>query len=540
MSEAKSRFDILSQENPSDKVSLLRQSVDKFARASFLCEVDQENIYNLKIIHCNQKFLDNFGFDKKRVLGNSYDFIFQKIDIDYNSDNQEQYSKLLRAVKNFQSVSVDIDIVDLDDDSKSDNYRVTFSPSDFNDEDLYCFFTFEKLAKVKGSSTTSSKPTALIKNLERTLRNERTLRKVSDIIVSDTSISDIARSVAEILCKYFKVDRCILHDYNEGKTGFLIEYCDNFSKPMIPVDKKMSEEDLSIITRYINIQNQVLGDIMQPHERHNVTLASSEIMNDDRFRKIEDICSKFSISSQIAMVTTFDGKINGGIYLHQSSPRRWLMEEIELMEMIAEQFSIAIDRSYAIDKVMIANHQLLEKTLQLKKSLKEEKKIRKMQNEFVAMVSHEFKTPLQIIDSARELLVRKLRKIELPEESGIEKNLDKIKSGISRLNGLIQSTFNLSKIETDKNMVTADKKDFDIKLLIRELLEKNSSLAVDKNLQIESDLSKLPDLYNGDSKLLDHCFTNIITNAMKYSNKDSSIKILGDVKGSNIEIKVTD
>jgi signal transduction histidine kinase len=207
--------------------------------------------------------------------------------------------------------------------------------------------------------------------------------------------------------------------------------------------------------------------------------------------------------------------------------------------VISEQFAIAIDRSHAIDKVIIANSQLLEKTLELRKTLKEEKRIRQMQSEFVAMVSHEFKTPLQIIDSTRELVSIKLKKFSI-EDLSVDKYLIKIKNAISRMNSLIQSSLNLAKIEMNEGGIEAEMNDFGIKNLITEIIEKNSTLASEKNIQIITELNDLPEFYKGDAKLLDHCFTNVITNAIKYSKNNFPVKIIGGQDGKNIFVKVID
>lgn len=165
--------------------------------------------------------------------------------------------------------------------------------------------------------------------------------------------------------------------------------------------------------------------------------------------------------------------------------------------------------------------------------------MRKMQSEFVAMVSHEFKTPLQIIDGTREVLMRKLKNL-LPDDESIIGFLNKIKNGVSRLNGLIQSNLNLSKIEMDKDKIKIDKSDFSLAELIADILDKNSNLIVEKNIEIISDLDQLPELYNGDCKLLDHSLSNVITNAIKYSNKDGIVNISAIKDDKNITIKVKD
>jgi signal transduction histidine kinase len=165
--------------------------------------------------------------------------------------------------------------------------------------------------------------------------------------------------------------------------------------------------------------------------------------------------------------------------------------------------------------------------------------MRKMQNEFVALVSHEFKTPLQIIDSTREVLFRKIKAYNVNDEI-IDKALERIKNGIQRMNGLIQSTLNLAKMENGENAIKVEKSRFDLKHFVADIIEKNSNLATAKNIRIISKINELPNEFEADPKLLDHAFTNVISNAIKYSKPDSVVKILAKANDAKVALRVVD
>jgi len=182
----------------------------------------------------------------------------------------------------------------------------------------------------------------------------------------------------------------------------------------------------------------------------------------------------------------------------------------------------------------------MEKTLELKDALKHEKELRQMQSEFVAMVSHEFKTPLQIIDSTREVIIRKVKKLEIVDEV-LDKGFSRIKMAIQRMNGLIHSTLNLAKMENDgDNKIKVQREIFDLKQFLLDIIDKNSELAVNKNITLVVKVDELPTDFNGDPKLLDHAFTNIISNAIKYSKNDTVVKILARSNDSKVLIRAVD
>lgn len=515
----------------------LKEFVDQSEKATILCKVKEKNPNYLSIIYANKAFYEIFLIKDAILIGKSYDFLFEDFDIGYASENQLEYIRLVKSVKDMHNCSIVADLHDYSEEKKKIKFKIDYTPN--TAEKSYSTFTFEKLQSqdLENSQIVSVSDLGTLKNLERTLNNERLLREIGYLIVSDMPIQDAAQRISEILCQYLKADRCIIHNYKNGNTTFIAEYANEDDAKILK--NNHDQESLKNLADYINFQNRFHQKFDENKGKKNSLIAVDDVESDSNFAMINKICEEFSIASQISVITSLNNKVNGGIYIHQNHKRSWMLDEIELVSMIADQLSLAIDRSDSIERVMIANHELLEKTQQLKEALKEEKNIRKMQNEFIALVSHEFKTPLQIIDSTRELVVRKLRTLNVSDES-LTKSLDKIKSGIQRMNGLIHSTLNLAKMESGVNKINVEKQNFSLKDFIEDIVEKNANLATNKGITVEMDLNNLPQEFSGDPKLLDHSFTNIVSNAIKYSKNNSLVKIIASSDDKQIIIKTTD
>lgn len=514
-------------------VENLKQLVDLNPKAAFLCKTKEKNPNYLSIIHANKEFIETFAVDESSLIGKNYDFLFDDIDVGYSSETQLEYVRLVKDVRDNRPCSVVVDLKSLKVNAEKTKFKVEYSPIEINKS--YSVFTFEESDSLFIRQN-SNHEVGFLKNLERALHNERLLREISYLVVSDMPLQEIAQNIAKTLCQNLKVDRCLIHDFRRsGSTSFISEHCMKGTKAMFGGNK--DEEKLALITRYITFENQFRKKNIDKAKKNIVDI--EDVASDKNFLPIEDICKEYGIAAEISIVTSFNGKVNGGIYIHQSDKRSWTIDEIEILSMVSDQFSLAIDRSDSIERVMIANHELLEKTQQLKEALKEEKNMRKMQSEFVALVSHEFKTPLQIIDSTRELLTRKIKAHNIVDES-IDKSFEKIKSGIQRMNGLIHSTLNLAKMESGSSKITVERQIFNIKNFILEIIDKNSNLATNKNIKVEVKIDDLPNEFNGDPKLLDHSITNIISNAIKYSKNDSTVKIFAKTGKTKILIKVVD
>ncbi len=529
-------------ENEPDLNSELKKVVDDKLEAAVLCEAKKNNPNYLSIIHSNKSFHQIFAINEFNLIGKSYDFLFSDLDLDYSSEDQIEYVRLIKAVKDFHEASVIVSLSNQAVESVKMRLKVTFSPckTDANRDHHHAILTFEKMEidakkfeEFKGEGKSN---VVLLRNLERTLRNERLLREVGSLIISDLAIDEVARNIAKILCDHLKTDRCLIHDYRDGGTSFISEYRNNYTKAIFSGEQ--DSEATKKLTKYINFQNHFYEKFGDKSKKSSLSIVE-DVAVDQNFSAIAELCEEFSIGSQIAVTSTFNGKVNGGIYLHQSEKRAWLEDEIELIEIVADQFSIALDRSASIERVMVANHALMEKTAQLRESLKHEQEMRKMQSEFVALVSHEFKTPLQIIDSTREILVRKIKNLNIVDDS-VSKALERIKSGIARMNGLIHSTLNLAKMESGESAIKLELSTFNFREFVREIIEKNSNLALNKNIQILTKIDELPEEFSGDSKLLDHSITNIISNAIKYSKNNTVVKILAKANDKKVALRVVD
>lgn len=520
----------------------LHDLIDGRLEASIICR-DNKKIPNfLSIVYANNLFYLMFDIDENGAIGQNYDFLFSDVDLDNYSEDQAEYARLIKSVRDQQQCSVVL--TTSVENIKYGNFKlhITYSPHLVKNDKFarnYAIFSFIKIENVKKDDSNTLKTRAniiLLRSLERTLRNERTLREIANLIISDVQIDNLARTIAKILCEHLKCDRCLIHDFKSDNTTFVVEYCSSYSKKMI--SDEYSEKNIQDLQKYINFQNDFYQKFGTKNKKSSIALIR-DVFNDENLRGINDICNEYSIASQIAITTTFNGVVNGGIYLHQSAKNSWIEDEINLIEIIAEQFSIALDRSSSIQKVMIANHALMEKTLQLKDSLKQEQEMRKMQNEFVALVSHEFKTPLQIIDGNRELITRKLKNANFVEES-VFGYLEKVRSGIQRMNGLINSTLHLAKMENNDGKIKVEPQEINLFNLIEDIIEKNTNLAQQKNIQIHYKINELPTSYMTDPKLLDHAISNIISNAIKYSRNNSHVKIIGKILDDCIAIRVID
>lgn len=126
--------------------------------------------------------------------------------------------------------------------------------------------------------------------------------------------------------------------------------------------------------------------------------------------------------------------------------------------------------------------------------------------ELTANIAHEIKTPIAIIMGAAETL---LADNNMPEDLA-KKFLTKIYTGSSRLNNIINQTLELYRVENTG--VNIEEK-ADISLIISNIILHDTNKAVRYNNKVNKE-------YNIDSYHVEMILTNLINNAVKYSNGD--------------------
>ena len=152
----------------------------------------------------------------------------------------------------------------------------------------------------------------------------------------------------------------------------------------------------------------------------------------------------------------------------------------------------------------------------LEAALEKERELSGLQRQFVSMVSHEFRTPLAIIDGNAQRLER--RKGSLTEEKlgGV---LAKIRTSVLRMTDLMESILHSSRLEDGK--IKCELADCDIIRLLRDV--SNGYRDLKTGHEIIDDIGDLPPTITADEKLLRQIFSNLLSNAVKYAPEGTSV-----------------
>ncbi len=151
----------------------------------------------------------------------------------------------------------------------------------------------------------------------------------------------------------------------------------------------------------------------------------------------------------------------------------------------------------------------------------------KKQKDFIADASHELKTPLAVIMASSD---------ELKTDKKNSKYVDNIKYESERMNNLIKSLLDLSKLE---NGISIDnKKEENISKIIEKVSLTFEAVAFEESIEIDTNIEDNI-LFNCNKDEIERLISIIVDNAIKHSYKDKKVLIKAFKDKNNINIEIT-
>lgn len=143
----------------------------------------------------------------------------------------------------------------------------------------------------------------------------------------------------------------------------------------------------------------------------------------------------------------------------------------------------------------------------------------RMRQDFLAIVSHDLRNPLNSIMMSAEVLSRQTPK----EALTALKQIENVKNGARRITRLLADLIDLSNIEAGQFSMERDQ--YDVAKLIKAAAEAIAPAAAEKFLKIVSDLVPSPLQVFADRERVIQVLMNLLTNAVKFTAVDGTITL---------------
>ncbi|NJD90629.1 MAG: hypothetical protein FIA91_03795 [Geobacter sp.] len=209
-----------------------------------------------------------------------------------------------------------------------------------------------------------------------------------------------------------------------------------------------------------------------------------------------------------------------------------MTERVRRSENLALQSALEAEQK-AVQLAESMTEDLREKQQQLEEALEKKRESLKQKERFVAMINHEYRTPLAIIQANISLLEMKT----VDADMKLLPVFNKIKKAMERLVEVLETS--VSRESQSGIGAWRHQQSINLGLFLKGLLSEASTLWPDRRLN-----ASIPDLrdkiFTGDMILLKTAVLNLLDNAFKYSPQDSKVSIEVQPGDQSVTIVITD
>ena len=332
----------------------------------------------------------------------------------------------------------------------------------------------------------------------------KTIDKITKALLGKTNIYEIAWAIVGYIADYLDTDDCIIYLVNKEK---------NILEQIAVYGDKLGDNYGIKNKLAIPISEGIVGTVVQS----GISEIIKNTSKDPRY-----IIDDSNRLSEITVPIISNGKVIGVIDSEHKNKNHYSKEQVKILENIANLVAISLKTALNIrerEAVEVKNKELL----------KEWEKSNEALQEYAHIVSHDLKSPLRSIDALVNWLKEDNK--DLFDENSL-KNFELIETTLERMEQLISDVLHYSRVDVEATEET----DVDLNHIVKDII---TVLYIPNHINIKIN-KPLPTL-KGDKTKLQQVFLNLITNAIKFSDKSKGhIEIDVVPKENHYEFSVKD
>ena len=271
--------------------------------------------------------------------------------------------------------------------------------------------------------------------------------------------------------------------------------------------------------------------------RSSSAILSTSLPDDKRFSRSES--ARISgIETAIAAPASCDGEPVAVLYVDRLGLPPFIRRDLHILGIAANHVTTVLERMARQERLTELNRnleQLVEdRTAEIKRQSEEIHRLAEAKDELMGIAAHDIRGPLTVIQGTTELIRMRLGEIDTDT---IGRSLDLIHGACQGLTRLLSELLDAKAIEAGK--ITLHKQTFRVRTLIESALPVARLAAEDKRVDLvieaEEDIT-----LEVDPQRLGQAITNLVLNAVKFSDSGSRILLRGFSEAGHTVIEVED
>lgn len=348
-------------------------------------------------------------------------------------------------------------------------------------------------------------------SLETRIREQALIAKLGQMALSEMNLATFMEELVTGVAQTLNVEFCKILELLEEERTFLMRTGTGWKPGYI--GRRIGDASLNSQVGYTLL---LLS---------NEPLIISDLRTETRFWAPKLLVNHEIVSGMSITIAGKEG-VYGVLGAYTSKQRVFTNDDINFLKAVATVLALAIERANTENE----RGRLFFSEQEARKDAESANRIK---DEFLAMVSHELRTPVTVILGWAEMLKDK----EL-DEATIGPAIDAIDRNAKLQVQLIEDLLDISRIIADK--IRIELEPLDLAPIVEAVIGTLLPVAEMKNIQLISNLNAPVGLITCDPDRLHQVFSNILSNAIKFTPKDGTIEISIERVGSWAHIIVKD
>lgn len=364
--------------------------------------------------------------------------------------------------------------------------------------------------------------------LEYQLKTTKLLSQITQAIRQSLDPQEIFRTATQQIRQFLDVDQVAVFQLQ----------CDTYQAEL---DKSKLGEFVAqdIVTEC----NSILTDRFREYcfdtyravnYQQGEVLAIADTQSADLRDTHQELLTSLDIRAYLVVPLLQGNNLWGLLCIYQSStPRRWQNAEIEFIQEIATQLSIALYQAQLLEQEKHQRNLLNRQNQQLRQAKDDAEQANIAKSTFLANMSHELRTPLNVILGFSQVMYRDSTVTAQQKET-----LRIINQSGEHLLNLINDVLEVTKIESGKTNLKVD--NFDLHHLLDSLEEMLSFKAEEKGLKLVFGRSPdVPAYIQSDQGKVRQILINLINNAIKFTPRGEVKLTIRAIHSNSDQVKLS-
>jgi two-component system, sensor histidine kinase ChiS len=200
------------------------------------------------------------------------------------------------------------------------------------------------------------------------------------------------------------------------------------------------------------------------------------------------------------------------------------------------EFKDISNEEKSADQIERKNLELAKMNSELIRSNAELRRVSELKSNFLSIASHELKTPLTSIKGYSDIIIDTMKE---KLEGGVYRMIESINRAADRLHRVVNNILDVTRIEQKRLRLKPE--NLDLPAVARECIDDLSQFSAQRNIRITCVVAENLPTFRGDSMRIQQLFTNLFSNAIKFSPDNSAIEVRIEMLGlSEFHIVVKD